>query len=161
MERFYSSGVETKTPKFFVGLEVETTAAYGFRTLFCRGDVPLEEILIQLFKDRNIGHVYLNSNHTYLKDGNHKAETLLDLGFWVTVEENIADELPLLTHPKFIVIVSVPIRSVDRQNLYIKVDDVGFNKTNQGVWTFQIGQLPNRFFTPWTAYSKDTIIDVT
>jgi hypothetical protein len=41
----------------------------------------------------------------------------------------------------------------------LKIDDKDFNATNPGVWTHSLHDLKDRNkFTPWSAYSNDTII---
>ena len=44
-------------------------------------------------------------------------------------------------------------------NTTVKIDDIGFNKTNPGVWCVPLEELTKRkYFTPWSAYKGDSSI---
>ena len=44
-------------------------------------------------------------------------------------------------------------------NACVKIDDIGFNDTNPGVWVQQVRDLlDSNKFTPWTKYNNDKII---
>lgn len=161
MLRTYDSGWSDENPKFFLGLEVEKTAAHNEPTLFCRGDVSLDEIIEQLDEpNRHITHVYLNHNHTELFDAHNKIDFLLDDGFYVTWEVSLTffneySRFPV--HDRFITLVTIPVRGAERNNAYLKVDDVGFDVTNSGVWTFNVRDLRG-FKTEWFEYKDDKIV---
>ena len=45
------------------------------------------------------------------------------------------------------------------ENATIKIDDVDFNATNQGVWCHQLNKLLDADkLTEWSAYANDEII---
>jgi hypothetical protein len=62
MLRTYSNREEPTLSKFFFGLEIESSMAYGKQTLFVVGVQPLEEIE-QFAKALNVEHVYLGANN--------------------------------------------------------------------------------------------------
>jgi hypothetical protein len=44
-------------------------------------------------------------------------------------------------------------------NTCVKIDDIGFNDTNPGVWVQQVKDLlDSNKFTPWIKYKNDKII---
>ena len=56
--------------------------------------------------------------------------------------------------------VKMPYVNQLNYNACIKIDDIGFNETNPGVWTHPVQDLQNRkVFTDWTKYTKDEIIE--
>lgn len=161
MKREYSTGTHDTDPDFFVGREVEHTAAYGLKTLFCHGSLSLREIQFKIADlyaaETEIDHVYLNHNHTECKDILNKIHYLLEDGLLVTYEALGVDKIVDLDHHNLIHLLSVPVPKAKRTNLFIKIDDIDFNATNPGVWTVNVGKLQDHF-TPWSAYEGDEIL---
>ena len=55
--------------------------------------------------------------------------------------------------------IKVPHANLLNYNTCVKIDDVGFNKSNPGVWVHRIKDLlDDNKFTPWTKYNNDKII---
>jgi len=157
MKREYSTGTHDKNPDFFIGKEVEHTLAYEKLTLFCHGELTLDQILEKLEDYDSIDHIYLNHNHTPLKDRNNKIYSLLDLGYYVTYEICVGTNRLYLEHDRLIHLYSLVVPKANWKNLYIKIDDEDFDDTNPGVWTFYAPQLKDHF-TPWSAYQDDEIL---
>lgn len=163
MKRDYK-GIEqgVLSPAFFIGNEVEKTKAFGRKTLFCRGDIPLWKILKELPKHEGIEHVYLNHNHTKLSDRENKIVILSEGGYLVTeevpYEKNVLGNNPYkVFNDNHIILVSIPVAYAESQNLYLKIDDYGFKNFNSGVWTFHVSDL-DECKTEWDAYKDDEIV---
>jgi len=169
LKRDYKEGVHDITPKFFIGNEVEKTNCEGMRTLFIVGDQETKEI-IGTARLNNCKHIYLGANQS-LKG--HVESTvwqflalqikeLTDVGLYVTLDTNVMNYSALVKHlsahaknPLFTINISVPIEHVEAfRNVYVKIDDTDFNNTNSGVW---IQKLQPETFTPWAAYTNDTL----
>lgn len=163
MKREYFGGSSDTNPDFFIGIEVEKTRHYGLNTLFCNGALEPHKINSTLRGAHGIEHVYLNLNHTVLINAEMKIFHLLGMGYAVTYEfgANIGPKIEL-SYKKLVHLMSVPVPQAEQDGLYIKIDDVGFNETNSGVWTFSLGpgagDLENKK-TLWSEYSGDKIID--
>lgn len=165
MRRDYK-GIEQSVlaPAFFIGNEVEKTKAFGRKTLFCRGDIPLWKILKELPRHEGIEHVYLNHNHTKLSDRENKIIILSEGGYLVTeevpYEKNVWGNNPYkVLNDNHIILVSIPVAYAESQNLYLKIDDYGFKNFNSGVWTFHVSDL-DECKTEWDAYKDDEIVEV-
>ena len=64
----------------------------------------------------------------------------------------------LVTYPNFIPQIRVPIPNINEwpKNTMVKVDDIGYDQTNPGVWCHTIDDLKdNKKFTSWDKYTKD------
>lgn len=166
--------IDRISPDFFVGTEVEHSPAQGMKTLFVVGLQPAEKILETVIK-QSIFHVYLGANMSmhYLGNNDHNEwvkwdrliEELLDDQYlkYVTVDitsaqvegflESMASEnnrvIPMIS-------VKLPYTKLLNYNTTVKIDDVGFDKTNPGVWCWPLTSLLDRQrFTPWHAYNED------
>lgn len=165
---------------FFVGTEVEHTAAFGKKTLFVVGVKSIEEIQKWLDHFSSIGDVSTNIEHIFfgadqsfpILDVNdslnwaHWEDMIahfLDQGYLCTLDldvrcvEGLA-ESGLTDCSTFIPMISVklPYTRLLNYNTTIKIDDKGFNATNPGVWCHSLHNLMDRnLFTPWSDYSKD------
>jgi len=176
MKRDYSDGNTNKAVKFFVGNEIEKTSAYGKKTLFVVIDEGLtkEEVVDQLVNDVSIEHVYLGANKS---NENKFREALLERiirsilildhrPIHVTIDvpyEKYANvtrwDPELMLHNRVHVNLSVPVDNIKRiKNLTIKIDDIGFNITNDGVWCFELDKHPE-CKTTWDEYKDDKIIE--
>lgn len=156
--------------ELFTGKEVEHTPVYGKPTLFVNGKTPVEDILTY-----DIPHVYMGANHCNIDPTveelsyyNNTIKTLLEQGYWVTMDFNSSlydimlealDDY-IWNNDKFVPIVSVHIQKVKtvNPNLTIKITDKEFRGVNGGVWCMSNTELPTEKFTPWSAYLDDEAI---
>jgi hypothetical protein len=163
--------------KFFIGKEVEHSAAYGKRTLFIVGVQSIEEIEEQIYHPNLIGHpiehLYFGANHSFnpTTAGEYiQWDTIilhyLKQGFWCTLDmdvrhvENFLDS-GLTEYNKFIPMISVKLPYINQlgYNAVLKIDDRDFDATNPGVWCHRLHDLQaNSVFTSWDKYSKDEIL---
>jgi hypothetical protein len=178
MERTYlKKPKKNEIVKFFHGIEVEHTPAYGLMTLFVVGIRNVDDIL--KYADRNdCEHIYLGANQSFFPEGHVLGHPGLDdwdklitkvltntklfvtLDFDVKWVEHILD-YGWTEHIHFIPMISVKLPYVTQlgYNASLKIDDIDFDKSNPGVWTHQVHDLLDRNrFTPWREYSSDTII---
>lgn len=158
--------------KFFIGPEVEYTPAHAKRTLFVVGKQPAEDILAQARENR-VTHIFMGANHSFSADGNaywDKTITeLLDRGLWVTLDYQAHEHDSVLNMLNagiwqsriFVPLLAVRIPRVQTSNpnLTIKIDDVDFAATNDGVWCMHHTEATdsNRF-TSWNEYTSDEVI---
>lgn len=159
--------------KFFVGPEVEHTPAYSKKTLFVVGKQDVNDI-VKHARAAGAPHVFMGANHSFNADSNDaywdKTITeLLDRGFWVTLDYQAYEHdtvLKMLNPGIWQSRIFVPLLSVriakfaqSNPNLTVKIDDVDFKATNDGVWCFHFRELmdSNRF-TDWGDYGTDTVI---
>lgn len=159
--------------KFFVGPEVEHTPAYSKKTLFVVGKQDVQEI-VKHARTSGAPHVFMGANHSFVADSNDKywdktITELLDRGFWVTLDYQAHEHSTVLTmlNPGiwqsriFVPLLGVRIAKFAQSNanLTVKIDDVDFNATNEGIWCLHFRELmdSNRF-TDWNEYSTDTVI---
>lgn len=156
---------------YFVGPEVETTPACGMKTLFVVGVRSVAQ-MIEKATENDCKHIYLGANRSFQKNklwGDIVPE-LIDAGFKVTLDYPISsadfvvelfDETKIANHPDFIPMISAIVPKVETfsKNLTIKIDDVGFEDTNTGVWCLPIRELldSNRY-TPWSEYVNDHVV---
>lgn len=179
MERNYKSGVQDDV-QFFVGTEIEHTPAYGMRTLFVTGvqDVKTIEHLLKeensyIDKSRHIKHIFFGANHSFNPAGLSEYQGWEDMivyflkkGYWCSLDIPLNQVLEfndggLNEYNQFIPQIRVPIAYTKlwNYNTMLKIDDIGFNKTNPGVWTHSLHKLMDRdCFTSWDQYSNDEII---
>lgn len=170
MKRSYSSG-ESDTIDFFVGTEIEHTPAYGMKTLFVTGVQSYDDIK-KYVAEHNCRHIFFGANHSF-------NPTLTEVSRWdnmiiqflkenflcsLDIPFNLVDEFnesELCSYNNFIPQIRVPIPYVTlwNYNTMIKIDDIGFNKSNPGVWTHSLHTLLDRSkFTRWDEYQNDIII---
>lgn len=182
MKRNYN-GTVSDSAQYFLGIEVENTPAKGMATLFVTG-VPEAKTVLAAVDDLNVNHVYLGANHTF---GNRQSveteagvlnddlldsletlvKALLDRDLWVTLDYDMSLhelflEMGFCEHTMFIPMVSVKLPYLAQlgYNGCIKIDDKGFNASNYGVWVHRAHELMSLdHFTPWAAYTSDTIVD--
>jgi hypothetical protein len=174
MKRLYNTGEGTDI-KYFIGTEIEHTPAYGQLTLFITGVQPIDEILTVLQKatEEEISHLFFGANHSF----NPRTEQewvawenmishflndkyLCSLDIPITAVEEFNDS-GLNEYNNFIPQIRVPIPYIKlwNYNTMIKIDDIGFDKTNPGVWTHSLHELQDRKkFTNWQQYLNDKII---
>lgn len=177
MQRDYDSG-EQKDITFFVGNEVECTPAYGLKTLFITGLQTVESIQLVIDKIDNsnhspIGHLFFGANHSFnprdsqgLIAWEQVIQYFLNKDYLCSLDIPIDQasrftESVLCEYNNFIPQIRVPIPHVRlwNYNTMIKIDDIGFNATNPGIWTHSLHDLQDRSkFTDWQQYKKDKVI---
>lgn len=166
---------------FFTGVEVEHTPAHNMPTLFVVGLHSQNEIIAQIEKYNNhpshndsIKHIYFGANQS-LKTGDAAGDwerwgamvrAMLNLGYWATLDVEPADithllEEGLCEYRKFIPMISVKLPYINQlnYNATIKVDDIGFEATNPGVWCHRVHDLMDtNKFTTWDKYTEDKLL---
>jgi len=166
---------------FFVGTEIEHTPVHGHKTMFVVGVQDIDQIRWQIGEeDRRskepVTHVYFGANHSFpnpdTDDGDVWREwegmiqTFLDLGYWCTLDLDVASaegllESALVEHHKFVPMISVKLPYLTQlgYNATIKLDDRDFAATNAGVWCHSLHDLMDRNkFTSWDQYRKDKVV---
>ena len=93
-------------------------------------------------------------------------EYLVDNQYQVTLDISKTFDLTcidmFIDSEYFHIMYSLPIAYAERYKnaITVKVDDVGFNKTNTGVWCNPLENLMNDINkTEWNAYTTDEVID--
>lgn len=162
-----------KDAVYFIGPEVEHTPAFSKKTLFVIGQPRIEQILL-MANEYKTPHVFMGANHSFITTGNNTywdktITSLLDKGFWVTLDYDVKEHLYVLEllnagiwqSRLFVPMLSVRIPKIETTspNLTIKIDDIDFNATNPGVWCLNFHELmdSNRF-TDWQDYGTDEIV---
>ena len=169
MKREYSTG-SAEDIKFFTGVEIEHTPAYGMNTLFVTGIQSVDAIASNL---NGIKHIFFGANHSFNPSGyeEHKAwedmiTYFLDKEFWCSLDIplNQVEEFNdggLNDYNQFIPQIRVPIPYIKlwNYNTMLKVDDKDFKATNPGVWCHSLHDLLDKNkFTSWDQYGNDEII---
>jgi hypothetical protein len=176
MNRDYADGVTAEDIQFFVGIEVEHTAAYGMKTLFVTGVHPADTIL-SMAEEHDVKHIYFGANQSFPKlDVNDingwrpwedMITTCLKQDYWVTLDFDVSCAEGVLEggfneYRKFISMISVklPYLTQFNYNATIKIDDKDFEATNPGVWTHRLHDLLDvDKFTDWDQYKEDEITE--
>ena len=169
MLRDYETGKSTNV-KFFIGTEVENTRANGLRTLFVAGLQPSNTI-VNLALENKVQHIYLAANHTFTPNLDWNYNTVkkclaagytVSLNYPINYHNNVKQELKeLYTHKDFIPQITIPFPNIEHENsnLNIKIDDLDFEATNNGVWCFDLSDVctdDNK--TTWDKYKSDKIL---
>lgn len=170
MKRLYKDGTASDAV-FFRGVEVEHTPAYRLNTLFVVGPQTLTDVRNKLKEMDDIKHIYLGANKSFNSEDSWRVlvDGLLHDGYWVTLDYPLRHHnfvMRLLNqemrHSKFIPMISVEIPNIDsyNYNTVVKVDDLGMDESNPGVWCHSLHNLMDRkVFTPWSDYVDDEVID--
>lgn len=171
MNRDYKTGTADNVV-FFIGQEVEKTSAYGLKTLFVTG-LQSNGAIEALATDNQCFHIFFGANHSYINiDRNASLEWdqmityFLVRGYKCSLdipmsEVEMFNEGGLNEYNNFIPQIRVPLPYIKlwNYNTMIKIDDIGFNATNPGVWTHSLHDLMNRdSFTEWNQYKNDEIV---
>ena len=170
MKRDYTTG-EAKNVDYFVGEEIEHTPAYLLKTLFVVG-VKAPEQITDIATKHECDHVYFGANQSFdgkeIGDWVTQIEHMLRLGFKVTLDLDIAYvQKPckwlkqLNKFDSFITQLSVKIPDLEQYNdkTTVKIDDIDFNATNEGVFCHSLDKLKDfDKMTIWSEYGKDEII---
>lgn len=175
MDRPYQNSNKDNV-SMFVGVEVEHTPAHGKTTLFVVGIQSIKHIVL-LAQEYACEHVYFGANQSFPNLSVNDADNwkawenmiagVLDAGYLCTLDLDVSCveglcESGLTEHSNFIPMISVklPYANLLGYNATIKIDDIGFNRTNVGVWCWQLHDLKRRDrFTPWTDYQKDKVVN--
>jgi len=175
MKREYETG-SAEDVRFFNGVEVEKTPAYGKETLFVTG-LNDRSVIKDYLLDQE--HIFFGANHSfdpmnkeasasdYFDEWEKMICPFLNDGYWCSLDIplNAAEgflEGPLVEYEKFIPQIRVPIPYVKQwnYNTMIKIDDKNFEATNPGVWCHSLHELMDRSkFTQWDDYKNDKIVD--
>lgn len=175
MKREYETG-SAEDVRFFNGVEVEKTPAYGKETLFVTG-LNDRSVIKDYLLDQE--HIFFGANHSfdpmnkeasasdYFEEWEKMICPFLDDGYWCSLDIplNAAEDFlegPLVEYEKFIPQIRVPIPYVKQwnYNTMIKIDDKNFEATNPGVWCHSLHELMDRSkFTQWDDYKNDKIVD--
>jgi len=170
MKRDYTTG-EAKDIEYFVGEEIEHTPAYLLKTLFVVG-VKAPEQITDIATKHECDHVYFGANQSFdgeeIGDWVTQIEHMLRLGYKVTLDLDITHVQKkckwlkqLNEFDSFITQLSVKLPNIEQynDNTTIKLDDVDFNATNEGVWCHSLDKLKDfDKMTIWSEYGKDEII---
>jgi hypothetical protein len=174
MKRDYETGSASDV-RFFTGIEVEKTPAYGIKTLFVTGLNDPSIIREQLGEEE---HIFFGANHSfdpasqkhsadYYEEWEKMITPFLNDGLLCSLDIPLnATELflegPLVEYENFIPQIRVPIPYIKQwnYNTMLKIDDKGFEATNPGVWCHSLHDLMDRSkFTVWNDYKNDKIVD--
>jgi hypothetical protein len=174
MKRTYNKEPQSSV-RFFVGTEIEKTPAFGMRTLFVVGLQPVGEIMHHA-QTHQCSHIYLGANQSFqppqwaFGDGlqwRNMVEQVVLQGRMCTLDLNCEhvewlQKLDVNQHPNFIPMISVKLPNINllNPNTTLKLDDLGFDQTNPGVWCTSLGEIiKHSHLTSWHEYSKDQPID--
>lgn len=170
MDRTYQNQDKKDDKGLFVGIEVENVKTKGQRTLFVSTPVFKTEEVVRAALDNNCEAVYFGANHVY-----HNfisplmafkiSEFVRDYPELEVVVETTPEQLNVLESrmelDKIHLILSITVPNLKKfKNLYIKLDDRGFNATNAGVWTVPVRTITDLdgVFTSWAEYEGDTLV---
>ena len=177
MKRDYEEG-ELENVKYFVGVEVEKTPAYGMRTLFVTGVQPVDEIEFWYEKEQ-CEHIFFGANHSFKpgvdfpEDADAwdawdnmityflKKDVLCSLDLPLSHAEALL-ESGMIENDFFIPQIRIPLPYIKQYNYntMIKLDDKDFKATNPGVWCHSLHDLMDRNkFTDWSKYGLDKVIE--
>jgi hypothetical protein len=172
MKRNYSTGI-SEDVMFFTGIEIEKTPAYGMQTLFVTGIQDTHDIKIRIAKHR-CNHIFFGANHSFSPSTFFEWDawlemisTFLKLGYTCSLDIPVTqihdfNVSGLCKYNNFIPQIRIPIPDTKlwNYNTMIKIDDIGFDSTNPGVWTHSLHELMDRTkFTNWSEYQNDLILE--
>ena len=171
MKRDYTTGT-AEAVTYFTGIEIEKTPAFGLKTLFVVG-VQAPENIIDLATHEKCEHLYFGANQSF--DGtdiggwDQMISHCLRLGYKCTLDFDVEfctskskwlQELSKF-EDTFIPQISVKIPNLTKynKNATVKIDDIDFKATNEGVWCHSLTELKNKdVFTDWSEYGNDKVI---
>ena len=177
MDRDYSNQDHNDDTEFFIGTEVEHTVTKGMKTLFVVGILKPADILAYA-KANNCKAIYFGANHSFkINDTDSYSEwqswevmiksVLSDPAlFWCTLDFDVKYvsgvlETSLTENIRFVPMVSVKMPYIEQlgYNAVLKIDDIDFNATNNGVWCHHLHDLRTKeVFTHWQDYNDDKTI---
>jgi hypothetical protein len=174
MNRDYKDG-KSDSVTFFVGSEVERTPAFGKKTLFVVDVQPVDKIKTY-YHAHSCEHIFFGANHSFAPElGSYDSWKQWEDMIYPFLKENYLCTLDIpLSHVEefndsgfneyntFIPQIRIPMPYLKlwNYNTMVKMDDIGFNKTNPGVWCHSLHDLLDRkTYTDWSQYNLDTIIE--
>jgi hypothetical protein len=172
MNRTYTNG-ESSTAKYFTGPEVEHTVNYGKKTLFIVGKPEAYHLIEQVLRENDCHHYFFGANNSFhpqsAEEVNEYAVCMRMLSMSKPVSIDVGIEyMPLVMNslipfvPGICIQIKVPIPKVENlnANTYLKIDDIGFNITNPGVWTVPLSNITSTpdSYNDWTVYKEDTML---
>lgn len=169
LNRQYTN-IKTSEARFFIGQEVERTMYYQHRTLFVIGVQSAQEI-ISLQQQHDCTHIFFGANYSFEprtqaeeEQWQHMLGQVLKHKIPMSIDTTIK-YLGILKdfalHKHFCIQIRLPIADVEaiKDNCYLKVDDVGFKRTNTGIWTTSISKITKpENYTDWNEYGGDMAI---
>ena len=174
MKRNYKNKPIHEEVNYFIGNEVEKTPFYGRKTLFVVGLRNPRKVLKKA-NDNTCRHIYLGANMSFKNVDWTENKTnklrdliqhLLDNQFQVTLDISKTFDLStidmFLDSEYFHIMYSLPIAYAEKyqDKITVKVDDIGFNKTNTGVWCNPLNKMMNPITkTEWSSYTTDEVIE--
>lgn len=169
MERPYKGIESTNDAIFFTGLEVENTTMKDQMTLFIVGLQSVSSIEEQL-TGQYINHIFFGANHSFTESNMSLwivlIQHFLDKGYVCTLDfdvkyvEDIVNS-GLTKRYNFVPLISCKVPYIDQlgANAVLKIDDVDFDYSNYGVWSWPINELTTKEkFTSWDAYTNDSVL---
>ena len=172
MKREYSGQTEDHL-EFFIGYEVEHTPAHGLKTLFVTGIQQFVDIE-RHYKSSKCQHIFFGAYHSYNPKSNDEFEDWdlmikafldkgilcsLDIPSTVNLEWVLDGGLNKINHFIPQIRVVIPYTKQWNYNTSIKIDDIGYDKTNPGVWSHKLHDLmDHNKFTSWDKYTDDKAI---
>lgn len=160
-----------ETVLMFIGNEVEKSVAYNEKTLFVVG-LQNPQLVIDEANNNAIRHIYLGANQSFngsdIELWVNMITYILNQNFLVTFDFDVqyvdlVGEFLDFNYSNFIPMISVKIPHIKQlgYNACLKIDDIGFNKSNPGVWCHDLSTLTTQSsFTPWFKYQNDQIINL-
>ena len=138
--------------------------------MFVIGTQNLKEILARALNNE-CPHIYLGANHSFTPNTGWNYNTVkkcinagytVSLNYPINYHNNVKKELKeLYIHINFIPQISFQFEGIENENpnLNLKIDDVDFEATNDGVWCFDLKDVCNdNNKTSWSQYKDDKII---
>ena len=157
--------------KFFTGIEVEHSPAFGKKTLFVVGIQSPDNIASNI---NECEHIYFGANMSFpssirtnddvfWKPWENMIKFFLDRDYLCTLDIDVSCaegllESGLTEYHNFIPMISVKLPYINQfgYNATLKIDDRDFAATNPGVWCHSLHDLQDRSrFTDWSKYTKD------
>ena len=138
--------------------------------MFVAGLQPTSKI-IKHAEENKVEHIYLGANHSFVPnlDWNYNtvnkcitAGYLVSLNYPINYHNNVIKELNnLYKNENVITKISLHFPELEHENpnLNIKIDDIDFEETNNGVWCFNLSDVctdDNK--TTWDKYKSDKIL---
>ena len=175
----YKNQLDPADVQFYVGISQEHTLAKGLNTLYVIGEPDIEEIvrvLTQYAGVDEIKHISFGAEQSFkvttyeaMEEWTPVIQHFLTLDYWCTLDldlslVNFVHETDLVSWNNFIPMLSVKMPYIADlgYNAVVKIDDVNFNQTNNGIWCHQVHDLMSyASYTNWTAYEDDTVVIAT
>jgi len=157
-----------KEVRFFKGVEVEHNNAYGVSTLFVVGLQLIADI--ESYELDVPDHIYFGANDSFHPSSDSEVKEWVDMISYFIEQGHVCTlDIPcqhastisgtsLVQFDLFQPIIKVPIPDLKSwsKHTHLKIDDVDFNATNEGVWVHPLSSfLTPEAFTGWNEYDGD------